>query len=631
MPKLDHRPLPHIWDPPKEAEQKHNPHLIPSLPHLDLKPPQSGESHFKLPPPDHSPFVHLGDDAKPLTSKPATAANKSAPDAAKAADAASLGAVGTGTKAAANPKLAGSAVSLRVAIEGDEDIERHPRDPKHDKEVKHAEEVRQKLTEQVATMKDVSPEHQKLILERTAGLSGDALIAEMKFFENALSSKNADRALNAYADLSKMVADDPKAAERLTPAMMGMLVTGVANPRTDSDRGQAGVLGGHQVRDAAATLLAMSQSDYDKLGSALGQAGKDEKGKPVAGADAAAEQALVLKALAARKDQLQDHQVGPDGKSKADLSMDEILGFATEIRGQERKELIRTTTALDIDDVNTSTVKPTDLTSDTPDDKADNDGLFQRFTTTCGPTTAQMVAAENDPIYARKLHKDGINNADPTSETSKQQQQVLEDHGGNAVSRLGNKAGTLAVAGLNAAEKAKTITHDQRMAVERYLYYGSNPKPEELAQMEETLEKIRAANGGHPTAAEVNAIRYNDQKASTSGVGMTLPPALNEIAGDAANTNYTGLGVNYKDMAARLKDGQTVPIRNESWGGHFMMVSDVRGDGAAQQFLVSDPWTGATRWMSADQMKTGKFDEVFGIPEGGITTMYGDKDYKPPQ
>ena len=618
MPKLEQKANPQLWNKPKLAAPKlEERHALPK-PFSEAKPAMR----------DHSLFSHLGEDAKPLAGKPA-AHIPGAEFLSPKTGAALTGATGALAEMSSQSK-AGHLPQVCMWPIDDEGKRIPPEDQAAEKEVQHAEEVRQQLTAQVAEMKDVSPEHQKLILERTAGLSGDALVAEMKFLEQALASKNADRALNAYADLSKMIVDDPKAAERLTPSMMGMLVTGVANPRTDSDRGQAGVLGGHQVRDAAAALLAMEQTDYDKLSTALGQAGTDAKGKPVAGADAAAEQALVLKALAARKDQVQDHAVGPDGKTKAELSMDELLGFATEIRGQERKELIRTTTVLDVDDVNTSTVNPTDLTSATPDAKTDNDGLFQRFTTSCGPTTAQMVAGENDPIYARRLHTDGLNNADPTTATGKEQQTVLEDNGGNAVSRLGNAATGLAVKGLNAAETSKAITHDERMAVERYLYYGSTPKPEDVAQLEASLEKIRAVNNGHPTAAEVNAIRYNDSKASTAGEGMYLPPALNTIAGDAANTHYEGLGVDYTDMAARLKDGQTVPIRNLSWGGHFMMVSDVRGEGTDQTFLVSDPWTGATRWMTQDQMKTGKFDEVFGIPSGTISTMYGDKEFEAP-
>ncbi|HMU38974.1 MAG TPA: hypothetical protein PKE31_08160 [Pseudomonadota bacterium] len=668
MAKYDQKVSAPVFDPPKQATPKHSEHK-PASPLSPVAGVRQGAANAAeniqrhLPYFPALPFPHFGDDAKPSPSAaaPIEGAAKAAAKIAEAigpktvstgplptADAnegaekgaakigASLG-VQTGVKSqeisrgAASTELGGvlSGKDLMCRRFPDEDLlSEGPRDPKADAEVTHAKEVRDQLVTQMAEMKDVTPEQQAMILERTQGLTGDALVAEMKFLENALKTPNADRALNAYADLSTMIAENPEAAERLTPDMMGMLVTGVANPRTDSDRGQAGVLGGKQVRDAAEALLTMSQSDYDKLSDALGNAGKDDKGKAVAGADAAAEQALVLKALAARKELLLDHEPGPDGLSKADLAMEELTGFAKDIRGEKRADLIRTTTALDIDDTNTNTTNPTTLDKPGEDTKTDNDGLFQRFTTTCGPTTAQMVAAEYDPIYARRLHDEGFNNADPTTATSRQQQETLENNGGNAVSRLGNKATTAANTGLNAAEASNSITHDERMAVERYLYYRSNPKPEDLAAINASLEKVRAENGGHPTEAEVNAIRYNAGKDNKTGEGMYLPPALNAIASDAANDDFSQLGVNYNDMADRLKDGQPVPIRNESWGGHFMMVSDVRGEGKDQKFLVSDPWTGATRWMTAAQMKNGDFDDVFGIPAGGITTMYGDKEFE---
>ena len=43
-----------------------------------------------------------------------------------------------------------------------------------------------------------------------------------------------------------------------------------------------------------------------------------------------------------------------------------------------------------------------------PDQRADNDGLFQRYTQSCAPTTAQMTKAAADPIHARALPQERL-------------------------------------------------------------------------------------------------------------------------------------------------------------------------------------------------------------------------------
>jgi len=49
-----------------------------------------------------------------------------------------------------------------------------------------------------------------------------------------------------------------------------------------------------------------------------------------------------------------------------------------------------------------------------------------------------------------------------------------------------------------------------------------------------------------------------------------------------------------------------VPIRicnAGGGGGHFMMISDVRGEGANKKYLISDPWTGKTAWVKQSELQ----------------------------
>jgi len=52
-------------------------------------------------------------------------------------------------------------------------------------------------------------------------------------------------------------------------------------------------------------------------------------------------------------------------------------------------------------------------------------GPYQRYDAACGPTTAQNMQAERDPVFALKLRKD-FNNPGNDSDLARQQKGVLE-------------------------------------------------------------------------------------------------------------------------------------------------------------------------------------------------------------
>lgn len=511
----------------------------------------------------------------------------------------------------------------------------HPDSPAPPKstpeQTKKAEESRDALKDKVDKLA-LDPAKKEKILARTKGLSGDALVTEMAAIENALAGKNGDRALSAYADLQDMAAGDEKARGRLTPEMVSMLVTGVANSRTSSDRGQAGILGGKQVRDSAQALVDMSPEEFAKTQQLLDKAGTDEAGKLNPNADKAAEQALILKAVGARKDKFKHTFTGDvvdwtkelfGGETPNSKANKEIDDFAKDIRGMGRDDLIQNTTLIDVDDRNTSTFDPDNPDRKNVDTKSDNDGLYQRFDMSCGPTTAQMVRGENDPAYALKLRKNNFVDPDPNSEYAKEQKDMLEKNGGVAVSRLGEAAQTDANKKMADMAKNKELTAEQQSSINK-VFSGTKLEGDDAKKSQEALDALRKKNDGHPTDLEIKAIQDN---AGKTGVGMTLDPALSGIAGvDMTHNNATMSAAQMTNVDNKLKDGQQVPIRvaGGNTTGHFMMVSDVRGKPGSRQYLVSDPLSGATRWVAEGDL--GGMKNFGSIGNAGVTHFYGDKN-----
>jgi hypothetical protein len=200
------------------------------------------------------------------------------------------------------------------------------------------------------------------------------------------------------------------------------------------------------------------------------------------------------------------------------------------------------------------------------------------------------------------------------------------------VSRLGLQASEKLGGQLDAAQKAKELTGAQRTAVNKLV----NNQPltaAEQTKADEGLAVLRRRDGGHPTAAEVAAMREN---AGKNGDGMVLDAALNDITEQSTHIHYKDQWVGKKGMTdetlkqwdSRLKDGQDVPIRvsnASNSGGHFMMVNDVRGEGDSRRYLISDPWSGKTAWLSRDELlnpsKDG-IDKAFGIGWDRVTHYY---------
>lgn len=187
------------------------------------------------------------------------------------------------------------------------------------------------------------------------------------------------------------------------------------------------------------------------------------------------------------------------------------------------------------------------------------DALQQRWTTSCGPTVIQMAHAEADPIYAWQLHQADIHDLQhPEDPIGQEQRGILHAHGGSAVSRVPGSTG-------HGAGMSLGGVLDSEVGATCHRHYDSHVIPNTEADRRREL----------------------------------------------------------RDVEGLLRQGVDVPMRVE-WdsdhGGHFMLMTDVRGRGDDARFLVTDPWTGRTGWISAQDIARGHTDFMAG--HGRLTTTY---------
>lgn len=581
---------------------------------LTHKPPANETWRTAYHPETLGPFGKPG----PSVDAPGSPISRSAPNAATNGGTPALPATEATAQPAAQPESASEKEALNKAEQG-----------------------RKTLRERLAQVKDLTPLEQQQICRRLASLSGEALVHEMRAIEHALFGKNADRALNTYVALDSMMAQDSKANERLPSEIVEMLIVGVADSRTNSARGQSGILGARQAKESAHALLTMPEETHAHIKKLLTQAGQTANGNQAPGASAAAEQALILKAVAARRQQLTPgpqadgadthvELVQKENQAASAKAVSEVTEFATQIRGMKHDDLINSTTLLDVDDKNTAEYDPDK--PDSKDERNDNDGLYQKFTDSCVPTTAQIVKGEADPIYALRVHREGALDDDPNSETAKEQQSTLEAHGGTAVSRQAKKTENLLSSTLSKLRRTNEISDTQWDAIMEW-FGGRGQTPEAQNLVNAALEKVRQFNGGHPTDAEIARMREDRYK---QGYGTHYTDqVLHTVAGATTHIDYKpkqiskdGMNENLPAIDKLLKDGQTVPIniKYDNRNQHSMLISDVRpaADGR-RLYLVSDPWSGATRLVSADSLCSGAFAvEQFGLPKATVTQVFVD-------
>jgi hypothetical protein len=387
-------------------------------------------------------------------------------------------------------------------------------------------------------------------------------------------------------------------------------------------------MGVHQARTAAQAMATMPEDRYRQVTGLLDQAGRATP--PSRGADAQGERALILSAVAARSEALR--QPGAAG----DTALGQVRGFANDVRGLPRDELMRTTTARDIDSRrSTSGVDPEHLDrADGRDRVRDNDGLIQRWDDSCAPTSGEIAAADADPVRARQLHHDGISHASTTGLPGRDQRTGLEANGGVAVARAQHDRARTGADHLRSALDTAHAPREQRQRIVDYLNgrLEGNPTARQAAQAD--LAAVQARSHGRLTDDDVQAIRQ--YRLGPTSAGVDGAAGLDSTASPSIHGRYSRQSVGATgmtaapsdDMARRIRNGDDVGIRiSDSAGtsGHMLMATDVRGEGANRRYLVSDPWSGRTAWISDRDLRSQNsraFDREFGVGWNRVSDTY---------
>lgn len=331
--------------------------------------------------------------------------------------------------------------------------------------------------------------------------------------------------------------------------------------------------------------------------------------------------ALLFKAIASRADAL------PAANARAALRE-----FSKQLLGLDPETMLERASVLDLAPTkNTSTVNAQELwekrgvigARGQDDQAADNDGLIQRFTAACGPTTLQMLLAEADPILAFAINHEG--RASPSSKGSVAdfQRAVLEEFGGIAVGRAESHLASRVHNAFAQLVKAGAVTPKQRDAALEFLKGGD--------QADGTAEGLEAcrARYGFPTEAEVATLRSTLIPARDEGLGFDqfkqmLARHTREVLGRGfkqtapADGFARGQAGKHLDAVEKaLKAGFDVPI-GTCEPAHWMLITAVKSDAGGRAFLVADPDGGKTAWVKEKDLISGKaLDVDFHLPKPG--------------
>lgn len=337
---------------------------------------------------------------------------------------------------------------------------------------------------------------------------------------------------------------------------------------------------------------------------------------PVAGA-------LFLRSIAARAERMNEP-----------ATLATLEAFAARAGKLSKTELLHRSTVLDLDSskndgafdpINLWDKRGTTKSPDAKDGAGDNDGLYQRFTASCGPTVLQMVLAEADPVMAFAIHDAGLRSDSTTDVVAKFQRSVLEELGGIAIgrreshsaARLNNVLGRLVANG--------SVTAPQRDALQAY---AKGVAPMTVAASR-ALETVRARHDGFPDDATLERVRTallpaRDEGVDTEGFQKLMNKMALELTGiEYRMTNGPDgfargqAGKHLDAVEAALKKGIDVPF-GLSEPAHWMLLTNVKTEGGVRSFLVSDPDGGRTAWVKEKDFTSGKFGgEPFKLSKPG--------------
>ena len=430
--------------------------------------------------------------------------------------------------------------------------------------------------------------------------------------QTADNPPNTAQAQATQKSLGEMKTKDAKVGEALaTPggqAVEKALVDGVEKPRSDGIAGQPGVLSKNQAERAAGAYAKLSPADKKNFDGLMAKAGTAPNGKPAAGADKQTEQALMLKALGAGR------------------SVDDIKTFAEGdktatpptkgIRGQNAKELVAQTTPYDLDGT------------------GKDQGLYQQYGNSCAPTVGMMLQHENDPIACRQY--ESASPEDRMSMRASEQANTLSKDNKSPLTREELAANNKRVdslvdqvKGMHETEKkggTPVLNADERATMYRYVN-GEEYNSDLLSSAKKKIE----AHKSELKPPLTDSSQLQDMRKVGKNMGMDSAKAYQQRE-DVTGVDYHRYNVPDSTIARDkaitsierdLAAGKQVPIgvSDETGSGHAMLV---QSQDPKKGFLVSDPMSGKTAWMSRNELRDGKFKEKFGLNPSKLSSYNVD-------
>jgi hypothetical protein len=366
----------------------------------------------------------------------------------------------------------------------------------------------------------------------------------------------------------------------------------------------------------------LTKSEMDRVRSALAAAPKKVSAEVLAlasgfrGEAAPVASALMLRAAGARADQLR----GPE----AEKALQTLRTFAGAMRGLDAPALRERATVLDLDSGKNDSLfdaqglweRRGTVRAPGADAAADNDGLLQRFTSTCGTTVLQMLMAEADPVLAFAINQEGRASVSANGAAADFQRAVLEEFGGVGIPRAESHLAARLKNGLGQLVRAGEVTPGQRDALVRH----ATARGPMDARAKTALEAMRERYDGFPADAELTQLKAAVLPARDEGLGTAeFQRALEKYA-----ATLTGLGYRHTEPAdgfgrgqakkhleaveAALKSGADVPF-GISEPAHWMLLTAARRVDGAREFLVSDPDGGKTAWVKEADFVSGTFGD----------------------
>jgi hypothetical protein len=329
--------------------------------------------------------------------------------------------------------------------------------------------------------------------------------------------------------------------------------------------------------------------------------------------------ALYLKASAARAAAL----TGSD-PARREAALATLEAFAGRLDGMSAEELLRRSSVIDLDSrVSTSAFEPLTLESrrgafreiGRDDARTDNDGLIQRFSGSCGPTSLQIALCEADPVRAFVVHDAGLDAAVPDDISGRFQAELLGRYASAARSRLAARNRARVQAGVKQLQEQGKLEPDEAKALIGFVKGGSTAPA--TPGVRRALTELRALAGGFPGEREIEQMRADPPRGEGGLAFDEFEGLINHVLSPLTGQTYRqtepkdglqpGEAVKHLDaVAAALRRGLDVPF-GLSEAEHWMLLTAVEGREPKRRFLVADPFTGRTGWVPEERLVSGDF------------------------